>query len=201
MSTGRLGAGDTAIQPTILDAKGDLIVATAADTPAVLSVGSANQVLTVDSSTATGLKWATAAAGGKVLQVVQGTTSTPVTNTGASYVDSGLTASITPSATSSKILVLVTQNMEIGGTEDAQATVKLVRGSTSLISDYYMEDYQQSRTASTQIKHIASLHYLDSPSTTSSTTYKTQIVKSGGTGITAQSASQTSTIILLEIGA
>ncbi len=59
MSTGRLGAGDTAIQPTILDAKGDLIVATAADTPARLAVGSANQVLTVDSSTATGLKWAT----------------------------------------------------------------------------------------------------------------------------------------------
>lgn len=59
MSTGRLGAGDTAIQPTLLDAKGDLIVATAADTPARLAVGSANQVLTVDSSTATGLKWAT----------------------------------------------------------------------------------------------------------------------------------------------
>jgi hypothetical protein len=63
MSTGRLGAGDTAIQPTILDAKGDLIVATAADTPARLAVGSANQVLTVDSSTATGLKWATPSAG------------------------------------------------------------------------------------------------------------------------------------------
>ena len=61
MSTGRLGAGDTAIQPTILDAKGDLIVATAADTPARLAVGSANQVLTVDSSTATGLKWAATA--------------------------------------------------------------------------------------------------------------------------------------------
>lgn len=64
MSTGRLGAGDTAIQPTILDAKGDLIVATAADTPARLAVGSANQVLTVDSSTATGLKWAAASSGG-----------------------------------------------------------------------------------------------------------------------------------------
>jgi hypothetical protein len=58
MSTGRLGAGDTAIQPTILDAKGDLIVATAADTPARLAVGSNDTVLTADSSTATGLKWA-----------------------------------------------------------------------------------------------------------------------------------------------
>jgi hypothetical protein len=42
MSTGRLGAGDTAIQPTIFDAKGDLLVATAADTPARLAVGTNN---------------------------------------------------------------------------------------------------------------------------------------------------------------
>jgi len=63
MSADRLGVGSSPIQGTILDAKGDLIVATAADTPAVLTVGSANQVLTVDSSTATGLKWATPATG------------------------------------------------------------------------------------------------------------------------------------------
>jgi hypothetical protein len=63
MSTGRLGAGDTAIQPTILDAKGDLIVATAADTPARLAVGANDTVLTADSTTATGLKWATPSSG------------------------------------------------------------------------------------------------------------------------------------------
>jgi hypothetical protein len=59
MSTGRLGAGDTAIQPTLLDAKGDLIVATAADTPARLAVGTNGQVLKADSTTATGLAWGT----------------------------------------------------------------------------------------------------------------------------------------------
>ena len=51
-----------AIQNAIVDAKGDLISATAADTPARLAVGTNNQVLTVDSTTATGLKWATPAA-------------------------------------------------------------------------------------------------------------------------------------------
>ena len=57
MSTGRLGAGDSAIQSTIVDAKGDLIVATAADTPARLAVGSNGQVVIADSTQATGIKW------------------------------------------------------------------------------------------------------------------------------------------------
>jgi hypothetical protein len=53
-----------AIQNTIVDAKGDLIGATAADTPARLAVGANDTVLTADSSTATGLKWAAPAATG-----------------------------------------------------------------------------------------------------------------------------------------
>lgn len=52
---------------TILDAKGDLISATAADTPARLAVGTNGQVLTADSTTSTGLKWASAASGAFVL--------------------------------------------------------------------------------------------------------------------------------------
>lgn len=67
MSTGRLGAGDTAIQPTIFDAKADILTATAADTPARLAVGANDTVLTADSSTATGLKWATPSSGGMTL--------------------------------------------------------------------------------------------------------------------------------------
>jgi hypothetical protein len=52
-----------AIQNAIVDAKGDLIAATAADTPARLAVGTNGQVLTADSTAATGLKWAAAASG------------------------------------------------------------------------------------------------------------------------------------------
>jgi hypothetical protein len=56
-----------AIQNTIVDAKGDLIGATAADTPARLAVGTNGQVLTADSTAATGLKWATASSGALTL--------------------------------------------------------------------------------------------------------------------------------------
>jgi hypothetical protein len=55
-----------AIQNSIVDAKGDLITATADNTPSRLAVGANNTVLTADSSTATGLKWAAAAAGGSL---------------------------------------------------------------------------------------------------------------------------------------
>jgi hypothetical protein len=54
---------NAAIAKTIVDAKGDIIAATAADTVARLAVGTNNQVLTADSTTATGLKWATPATG------------------------------------------------------------------------------------------------------------------------------------------
>jgi len=57
----------TAISPTLVDAKGDIIAASAADTVARLAVGANDTVLTADSTTATGLKWATPAAGGMTL--------------------------------------------------------------------------------------------------------------------------------------
>lgn len=56
---------------TILDAKGDLISATAADTPARLAVGTNGQVLTADSSTSTGLKWAAPASAGALTLITR----------------------------------------------------------------------------------------------------------------------------------
>jgi hypothetical protein len=72
IGTGTHGHSDyitqaTAISPTTVDAKGDIIAATAADTVARLAVGANDTVLTADSSTATGLKWATPTAGGMTL--------------------------------------------------------------------------------------------------------------------------------------
>ena len=64
-----------AIQNAIVDAKGDLIAATAADTPARLAVGTNGQVLTADSAEATGLKWSTLATPSSGLTLI--TTSSP----------------------------------------------------------------------------------------------------------------------------
>ena len=68
-----------AIAKTIVDAKGDIIAATAADTVSRLAVGANDTVLTADSSTATGLKWAAVAGGGMTL--ISTTTLSGVTTT------------------------------------------------------------------------------------------------------------------------
>lgn len=69
----------SAINPNIVDAKGDIIAATAADTVARLAVGANDTVLTADSSTATGLKWATPSAGGMTLLSTTSLTGNSVT--------------------------------------------------------------------------------------------------------------------------
>jgi hypothetical protein len=61
MTTGRIPSIEGGIQPTIFDAKADLLTATAADTPARLAVGADGTVLTAASGEATGLQWATPA--------------------------------------------------------------------------------------------------------------------------------------------
>lgn len=65
----------TMVPKTIVDAKGDIIAATAADTVARLAVGTNGQTLVADSSTATGLKWATPSSGGGLTVIATGTLS------------------------------------------------------------------------------------------------------------------------------
>lgn len=195
----------TMVAKTIVDAKGDLIAATAADTVARLAVGTNGQVLTADSTTATGLKWASAAGGGgKVLQVVQGTTATGVTVATSTYTDSGLSASITPSATTSKVLVIVSQEIYLSRSGvNVYHKGALVRGGTTILDNQYGGGFGVPNATGTIEQFVTwSVSYLDSPSTTSATTYKTQIATNSSGSLQAQAFnSNTSTIILMEIGA
>ena len=190
---------------TAIDAKGDLIAGTGADAFSRLAVGANNTVLTADSSTATGLKWAAAAGGGKVLQVVSATTGTSTTISSTTYTDTTLTATITPSATSSKVLVLVSQQFYLtrSGTP-FYANGKILRASTTVYENQYVGGMGISGSSAThELMIIWNANYLDSPSTTSATTYKVQMAnnQSPGTIVAQFGTPATSTITLLEIGA
>ncbi len=68
------GASATFIKKSLVDAKGDIITASAADTPAILATGTNGQILAVNTATATGLEWVTPAAGaGPASETVSGT--------------------------------------------------------------------------------------------------------------------------------
>ena len=164
-----------AIQNAIVDAKGDLISATAADTPARLAVGTNGHVLTADSTQSTGIKWAALPGGGKVLQVVEASFSTEVNTTSDVYSDLGLSASITPSSASSKVFVLGVLNAGKTSTASTETAVnaKLLRGSTTINQVLSWAFYSNSGVQSRS--NMPAFMYLDSPATTSATTYKIQV--------------------------
>jgi hypothetical protein len=191
---------------TAIDAKGDLIAGTGADAFSRLAVGTNNQVLTADSTAATGMKWATpAGGGGKVLQVVSATISTSVNITSTTYTDTNITATITPTLNTSKILVLITaQYLAYSTTSVAyiDSKAQLLRGATVLLENAPATQLEMP-SAAMSVAGSGVYSYLDSPATTSATTYKLQAARRTLGNIYYQSPSPTnySTITLLEIGA
>lgn len=190
----------TMVAKTIVDAKGDLIAATAADTVARLAVGTNGQTLVADSSTATGLKWATASGGsGRILQVQQATFGTQSSTTSTTYGDTGLTVTITPTASTSTILVLFFLPIAKQANVNSKLNWKLLRASTTLSNTQV--NYLRNDTASLFQSSI-SYSYYDSPATTSATTYKVQYAtNSAGNGVEICTDNAQAIIQVLEIGA
>jgi hypothetical protein len=163
--------------------------------------------IVADSATATGLKWAAAAGGGKVLQVVSATTTTETSINTTSLTDTTITATITPTLATSKILVLVSFSASVNKLNvEVYTGGKLLRGATT-ISDFGSGNMlgitaDAPTIAFTRSKTQGSITKLDDPATTSATTYKVQMRGAdAGAEITMQQGSSPSTITLLEIGA
>lgn len=131
----------------------------------------------------------TALAGsGGVLQVVQTVKTSTFTTSSTSFTDvTGLSVSITPTSASNKILVLcyaVLSNTNTGG--NYYSFARLMRDATPIFvgdaaGSRLQASYSNTAPNST-VSQAAGVSYLDSPATTSSTTYKLQIAsESGGT--------------------
>ena len=117
--------------------------------------------------------------GGGIIQIVQNETQTQAAITTTSYADIGLSATITPTSTSSKILVIcdVQFRVFIASTDNSTAFTVL-RGSTAIKNpggDYELQyNARQAYAHTSGTSNRASVHILDSPSTTSAVTYKCQ---------------------------
>ena len=141
-----------------------------------------NYTLTLPTNTGTLISTKSA---GTVLQVVQTTKTNSFTTTSGSAVDiTGLSVSITPSSTTSKILVSVMMETGHTGNDLGHSYLYLVRNSTNI----FIADTAGSRKSATlvgnyleQVMQSKVVQYLDSPSTTSSVTYKMQALTTAGT--------------------
>lgn len=139
----------------------------------------------------------------RVLQVIYGSTSTaPTVNATTTYQDTNLTATITPSSSSSKVLVIVNQTglYKTAGSAANGVNLKLLRGATDIGLLAAGAGYNNLTQENIQTSVGACV--LDSPATTSATIYKTQFAnQTAAAAVGVQTLSTLSTIILMEISA
>jgi hypothetical protein len=137
---------------------------------------------------------------GSALQVVQGSLGSEFSTASSSYVDTGLSVAITPSSSSSKIFIFASLGSAfIGkdGSEDAQGFFQIVRGSTSRYESKY-RSYDYGGSGSFLIAPVF-MSFLDSPSTTSATTYKIQAKLVAGDTIRLAEGNNPAVIQCMEI--
>jgi hypothetical protein len=134
----------------------------------------------------------------RILQVIEGTTSTQVVTTSTSYVTTNLTATITPSATSSKVLVLVNSPSGKDSSVFSGIYTALFRGTVA--GTNLAENLLFAGGNSTYL--MSTFSFLDSPNTTSATAYTLGIkTGSASTAVYGNADNKRSSIILMEISA
>jgi len=168
-----------------------------ANTNTRLAIGSNGNVLGVSGGVPA---WVAAPGGGKLLQVVSAAINSSVSNSTGTYADTGITATITPTLATSKVLILLTISAgKTNGNSGNRVGLNLMRGATEL--QYITQDGFFTNTT-LAFQGTLPYNYLDSPNTTSATTYKVQIKNNAGAAsVTAQPSGDYSSITLLEIGA
>ena len=166
---------------------GDLVVVESFYVSSVLNAipavsGAVNSAYLLDGSVTAAKMGAngTWAPAGTVIQVVNSAYNTQTSSTSATFADTGLTASITPKFSTSKILVLVNHNgnLLIGGNNGI--SWKLLRNGSQIQYVDYLSPYTGG--ASNTSSGACNVNYFDSPATTSTTTYKTQFSNANATG-------------------
>ena len=143
------------------------------------------------------------ASAGSVLQVVNFSVHTTVSSSTSTYVDSGITATITPKFSTSKILIIVDATGLYKATNNAAIGLKLVRNSTDLLVFEALAGYTNTTTSNGV--GGSGVSYLDSPTTTSATIYKVQFASLTNNATVYVNQNYTgvgnSTITLMEIAA
>ena len=172
------------------DTSGSVIIAA----PAVAG----STTLTLPTTTGT-LVTSNAMPTGSVLQVVQGITTTAVSNSSSAFIATGLTASITPSSASNKILVSVNHpHCYKSSTNSSNAIAFWLQKNSSNLSQW--ATYVGYTGTATELYFSTVYTYLDSPATTSSTTYSTTFSSyANASNVAVQANNMPSTITLMEI--
>lgn len=140
---------------------------------------------------------------GKVAQIVTFTTDAITSTTGTTFIDSALTASITPTSLTSKIIVMVSASQRIYN-YTTEMNTRIVRGASTEVTGSYriFKAWLKTEGATQEIWVPTAMSIVDSPNTLSTTSYTVQFkcqASSGGTVSYGSNDTNASTIILMEV--
>ncbi len=164
-----------------------------------------SKMITGVTPTANGGTGATSFAPGKIAQVISGGTSTGTSTSSTSFVNSNCTVAITPTASDSKVLLQFSGNgifVASEGTAMAFQLVRTVGGVSTNIQTKFARyvGYLTVLSGLNDMQEACSFEFLDSPSTTSATTYTVQIQKETGSGsVTLCANGQASSFVAMEV--